>query len=189
MAGDLIPRRFKTKLDRVRAEGPRAGLHVELVIEVEDDRGAARCRELYVTPHEEDGTVTKQTLSKLPVDALVRYAIAALAMPLKTAPDGTLIQDFAQAAARGGAIIGVYERFARATRRPRSGSPLTDENLRKVATVYRAAVENGHPPTKTVAEAMHVARSTAARWVAKSRERGFLGPALGTRAGEAGKEN
>jgi hypothetical protein len=77
-----------------------------------------------------------------------------------------------------------YEQFATGSRRPRQGSPLTDDNLRQVAELYRVAVERGDPPTQTVADAMHVARSTAARWVGAARKRGFLGPAVRGRGGE-----
>jgi hypothetical protein len=78
-----------------------------------------------------------------------------------------------------------YERYARDARRPHRGSPVTDENLRQVAKLYRAAIKRGDPPTETVAETMHIARSTAARWVTRARERKLLGPALRGRAGEA----
>jgi hypothetical protein len=50
--------------------------------------------------------------------------------------------------------------------------------------VYRAAVENGDPPTQTIADVMHASRPTAARWVAKARERGMLGESLPGKAGE-----
>jgi hypothetical protein len=78
-----------------------------------------------------------------------------------------------------------YEQYAEGARAPRRGSPITDENLRQVAEVYRAALERGDPPTETVANVLNVARSTAARWVSKARERDFLGPAMRGRAGEA----
>jgi hypothetical protein len=77
-----------------------------------------------------------------------------------------------------------YERYGQGTRRSRSGSPLTAEHLSEVAERYRKALKQGLPPTQTVADEMHAARSTAARWVAKARERGLLGPARRGRAGE-----
>jgi hypothetical protein len=196
---NLVPRRFTAKIDRIGAElggsdfgeiakaealgegpYPIGGLHVELAVEVEDDQGTARCRELTVRPHDEDESITKETLAKLPVADLVRYTVASLATPLKAGPDGTLVQDFSQHHANED----LYKRFARGGRRPRSGSPLTDENLREVATLYRAALENNDPPTLAVAAAKNVSRSTAARWVSEARKRGFLGPALGPRPGE-----
>jgi hypothetical protein len=78
-----------------------------------------------------------------------------------------------------------YERYRRGARRPRRGSPVSDANLRQVADLYRAAFRRGDPPTRTIADEMHIARSTAARWVAKARDRGMLGPAMQGKAGEA----
>lgn len=77
------------------------------------------------------------------------------------------------------------DRYAKGGRRPRQGSPVTDHQLGEVAQLYRAAIAQGVPPTQTIADEMHAARSTAARWVGKARERGFLGAALPGRAGEA----
>jgi len=61
--------------------------------------------------------------------------------------------------------------------------PVT-ETLRMVAALYRIALAIGDRPTKTVTEVFQVPRYTADRWVAKARERGFLGPAEGP--GKAG---
>jgi hypothetical protein len=55
-----------------------------------------------------------------------------------------------------------------------------------VAELYPTAVAHGDPPDEAIARAMHASRSSAARWVRMARERGFLGPALKGRAGEAG---
>jgi hypothetical protein len=60
-------------------------------------------------------------------------------------------------------------------RQPRRGVPLSDEDLREVATIYRAALAEGRRPTKAVMQAMHVGRATASRWLARARERGHLG--------------
>lgn len=56
--------------------------------------------------------------------------------------------------------------------------------LEEVATVYRAAHEAGDPPTQAVAEHFGRPHSTAARWVARARKDGLLGPADGSRGGE-----
>jgi hypothetical protein len=58
----------------------------------------------------------------------------------------------------------------------RSGAPLSDDVLRRVADIYRAAHAAGDPPTRTVMLAFNVSRSTAGRYVQRARERGFLGP-------------
>jgi len=77
-----------------------------------------------------------------------------------------------------------YDRLADGARGPRRGSPITEEHLVKVGTIHRAAVKQGDPPTQAVADAMHAARSTAARWVMLARKGGFLAPAIRGRAGE-----
>lgn len=63
---------------------------------------------------------------------------------------------------------------------------MTREHLEEVARVYRQAHADGQHPTAAVAEAFHVAHSTAADWVLKARRTKppVLGPADSTRGGE-----
>jgi hypothetical protein len=65
---------------------------------------------------------------------------------------------------------------------------VTDNDLRRVAAAYRAALERGDPPTVAVADDFVVSRASGGRLVRRARERGFLGPALKRKAGEAKKE-
>jgi hypothetical protein len=59
-------------------------------------------------------------------------------------------------------------------------------DLRRVADEYRAAVERGSQhPTADVADAFNVSRASASRDIREARRQKLLGPALGTRAGEA----
>ena len=60
----------------------------------------------------------------------------------------------------------------------------TEESLRLVAAAYRLAMLAGHAPTKAVAVALDMPRPTAARWVEKARDQGFLGKATERQAGE-----
>jgi hypothetical protein len=82
------------------------------------------------------------------------------------------------------ATPGGLKRFQTEAFRPQRGRRLTDERLIAVADVYRRALHAGRPPTKRVAEAMHVARPTAGRWVMEARRRGFL-PATEPRTARA----
>ncbi len=67
------------------------------------------------------------------------------------------------------------ERFAHAYEdRPRGGRDLGDAHYAEVAAVYRQAVVDGRPPTKAVEDHFQVAKSSAAKKVARARERGFL---------------
>lgn len=67
----------------------------------------------------------------------------------------------------------------------RRNNRITDDLLRDVASVYREALRVGRPPTKAVEEEFHTSRPNAAKWVKRARAAGHLGPAIGTRAGEA----
>ena len=176
----FAPRRF-TATAEVREVG-EVRLDVEL-----DERGHPYCRGLAVVPAPGE-VVSGDVLRRLPVGRLLAEAVAAAAFSVEDR--GWTIER--EGAERVGQAIdlapteraALYERYVRGARRPRRGSPLTDSNLRQVADLYRAALDRGDPPTQTVADAMHVARSTAARWVAAARERELLGPALRGRAGE-----
>jgi hypothetical protein len=73
-----------------------------------------------------------------------------------------------------------------ALRPARRAGAITDEKLREVADVYRAAYNAHRPPTKAVMEHWHVERSTASRWVKRTRDAGYLGRARPRTAGEGG---
>lgn len=64
---------------------------------------------------------------------------------------------------------------------------VSEEEVEKAAAVYRQALADGRrDPTMAVSDAFHgMPRATAARRVQLARERGLLGPAVGTKAGEA----
>lgn len=56
-------------------------------------------------------------------------------------------------------------------------------DLERVATIYREAFRVGDHPTRAVADALHIARSTAAKKVQAARAAGHLGPTAKRRAG------
>jgi hypothetical protein len=55
----------------------------------------------------------------------------------------------------------------------------TDRVLQWVAHLYRLGLAIEYNPTKAVEEILKVPRSTAGRWIARARERGYLEPAEG----------
>lgn len=57
--------------------------------------------------------------------------------------------------------------------RTRSQRPMTPERLRRIAEVYQTQETGG---IEAVAEVYNVHRATAARWIAKAREGGYLPP-------------
>lgn len=69
---------------------------------------------------------------------------------------------------------------------PRTFEAAATDHYRMVAEVYRDALRNGaHAPSAEVARQLGVPGERARTWVRQARRRGFLGPAIGTWAGEA----
>jgi helix-turn-helix protein len=72
---------------------------------------------------------------------------------------------------------------ARGLARKPAAEPVPD--LSRVAELYRRAVAAGMAPSREIAGEYGITPATARKWVQRARERGFLAPALGRRAGEA----
>lgn len=70
----------------------------------------------------------------------------------------------------------------------RRGRDLGDDHYREVAEVYARAVQDGRPPTAAVADHFTVQKSSAAKKVARARERGFLPKTSRGRVGPLTKE-
>ena len=71
-----------------------------------------------------------------------------------------------------------------APRRPGRPAVYGDAHYREIADLYSGAWNAGdRRPTKAVADAKVVARSTAAKWVREARRREFLGPTTPRRPG------
>lgn len=165
-----VPRRFKST-----ARDDDLGIEVKFDTEI-DDHGHPRCRQLEIRALG-DSEITGDTLRRIPVGRWLGVLMAAAAWKV-TGP--TTMQTGMPRSERAA----FYERYAQGARQGRQGTPVGDDHLRQVAELYRAALDRKDPPTQTIADEMHAARSTAARWVAKARERGILGPALPGQAGE-----
>lgn len=58
------------------------------------------------------------------------------------------------------------------------------DTLAHVAAIYRLSYACGLPPTQNVASVFGFSRATAGRWIARAREEGYLGPAVGPQPGE-----
>ena len=166
--GYAVPRRFTAETDTLALD-----------IEVDGD-GTPHCRGVAVRALA-DEDVTSETL-RLPLARLTRQAVAGASRYFApTEPGGDPIFHLFR---RGPRDAEFYNEYTQDARRPRQGSPLSDDHLLRVAELYRAALKRGDPPTQTIADELHAARSTAARWVAKARERQFLGASLPGQAGE-----
>ena len=64
----------------------------------------------------------------------------------------------------------------------KKGRPVSDDELEQVADVYREAYRMGANPVVAVADALKIARSTAAKRVIAARRAGFLPPATAGKA-------
>lgn len=171
--GFAVPRRFIARSELISLE-----------VEV-DGRGVGHCRVLEVRAGDGEA-ISTESLRRVSVPKLVKQAVAGAARIYAPVEDGgPPIFRLTGAPVREHADF--YNSYTRDARRPRQGSPVTDDHLRQVAGLYRAALDRRDPPTQTVGDTMHVGRSTAARWVSMARERGILGPALPGQAGEAHK--
>jgi hypothetical protein len=171
LPGDFaVPRRFTA-----------SGETVSLDVEVDTD-GTVACRAIEIRAADGEA-VTGEALRRLPVAKLTRQAVAGAARLYQPIADGgPPIFRLSGQPARVHADF--YNSYTQDARRPRRGSPLTREHLAQVAELYRAALQRGDPPTRTIATELHAARSTAARWVALAREQGLLGASLPGQAGE-----
>jgi hypothetical protein len=154
------------------------GLKVRMRIEITRPF-RARCTELTILGSSQ-AAVTAEALRRVSLARLVKEAVAETAAHFEfrgTTPDGT-----SRFAMFSGAAEGIYEATLASTGR---GASLTDDDLKEIAEIYRAAIASGsRSPTHDVGERKHVARSTAARWIARARSKGLLGPAIRGRGGE-----
>ncbi|MGH2975582.1 MAG: hypothetical protein ACRDLL_12035 [Solirubrobacterales bacterium] len=189
----VLPKRFLASVDL-------GDLAVTLDVEL-DESASPTCHGLSLRPVGE-GSLDSGSLRAVAIHSLLRQATAAAAQKIEPAAEQVFIREegtgerhrFHPLTGPGSELDTVrpataterrafYEQIAGA-RGPGRGSAVTDDHLSRVAAVYRTAVEQGDPPTQTVADAMYAARSTAGRWVVEARKRGFLGPATKGRAGE-----
>jgi hypothetical protein len=168
--GYAVPHRFAADSDAI-----------SLDISV-DTNGTAHCLGVIVRATEVGGDVTGDTLRRIPIARLVKLAVASAARYYAPIEPGS--EPVFHVFRPGPRDAEFYAQYTEDARRPRRGSPLTDDHLQQVAGLYRAALERGDPPTQTIADELHAARSTAARWVSLARERGILGASLPGQAGE-----
>lgn len=140
-----------------------------------DDEGGLHCREFSVRATDV-ADVTTAVARQFPIGTLLEQSKVHALYVEADEPDGSVVLK----PASGQHHAELAEAARLRTRGPDSAT------LRRVADVYRQAIEEELPPTIAVAEAFGRPRSTAARWVQRARKRGFLNEAPGMgQAGEA----
>ncbi len=127
---------------------------VEVVAQWNGHRYTAKSVSVFTLPGT-DTAVSPDMLRDVSIDDLIRTALSVLLVDL----------------------IGVIGS------RPDASEGPTDENLRVVSIIYRRAFVLGDAPTKAVTQGLGLNPNTAARWVMKAREKGYLPP---TEKGKAG---
>ncbi len=134
---------------RVEVKGQDVqGYDVAMSAEFNRDSGRYECRSLMVSAQE--GTeVTGEALRSVPVQTVLRMGIEPAVKGFTALNMGPMPEDITE------------------------GGPTT-RALKWVAYLYRVALIFGESPVRTVALGLGLPKSTAARWVTRARDRGFL---------------
>jgi hypothetical protein len=145
--------------------------------------GAPECRAVHLVSTEDGREVRAGDLSEVNVAKLLKYAAASVGMPYEVtgSGDSAVVRSWKPSSAEE--LQGTVDAVS-TTRKGRRGRPrfLTDDMLREVAAVYRAAGRD--KPTEAVRRHFGVEHRTAARYVKRARLAHFLGDALPGKAGE-----
>ena len=159
----MVPKRFTVHLVDLENHGP----DIKLTFEVRG--GHYECREVrLVSPDDAGREVSSSDLCSIRIDDALEMATRVIYYT-----GGDEDNEIAR-----GVEAEREVRKARAARKVK----ITDTLLREVARVYKANVS--HKPTEAVATHFDRQHRTAALYVKRARERGFLGPAIKGKAGE-----
>jgi hypothetical protein len=200
--GYLLPERFYAIVVPDDPDLPLCNLG--LVVE----RGRPVCVDLRCERREGSPPITGEVLRQLPVATYTREATRHVAKRLVPDPEGNGWRTVSALGPEATPVewrdddVPVYGRdsepvppeqrfdtqYDRWAAAPRRRGPIRDDELRDVASVYRAAHADHRPPTQAVSARFGVSRSTAGRWIAEARRRGLLGDARPGMAGEIADE-
>ena len=139
-------------------------LDVVVEMRVINTAGVPECRELRLIARDDGRPITNET-SRVPVRSLLEEA--AHAIVLKANGDGNFEPITSDREAR--AFIAARDSERRNARRR-----ITDEDLQRVAEVYRMAKAEGRPTGRAIEVEMHLTPDQARQWVGKAKRAGFL---------------
>jgi|GEM_PF-3001764 hypothetical protein len=152
-------------------------LPYDVLMRIVFDGVNTRCDELRMLERPDDRRPLRSSdLRAIPMDWLLRTAI-----------DQQTVYHLGE----NDQLVAVYGKTAKqsyrkglATLAARGRRRTTEDQLERVAKVYRAAVASGQPPTAAVERELRLKnRNTAKKWVQRARAAGCLPPALGERRG------
>lgn len=173
--------------ERLRAEVTDIGLPVTVEIEVAVREGAVVCEMVSLRAREGGPPVTREMLRDVPVRALASALMANSSLIWDFSHPGWGDVDTAKVfVVDGRSAPEEVQADIRQRTVPGRRRRVTDELLGKVATIYRIHMKDG-APTLAVADELKVSHSTAARYVARARERGLLGRTTAGLAGEGAR--
>lgn len=162
----------------VVADDPGIPFDVEMAIAVV--YGKPVCTSLTAAQRPGGPPVTRQGLNSLPVNRLIRQAVATGI--LRKAGEGPGFVAWDWPAAPGGAEAALRE-LGRKGGRPTD--PGTRDRMHRAVSIYRDLLAAGvTQPTRTIAKELHISVSYASQLLTRARKRGLLGPAPSGRAGE-----
>jgi hypothetical protein len=170
--GELLrmPARFTLHLRHAADGGP----DVDITWQVR--QGAPECVEVRIAANEGGHEIRVSGLAGLRISDCLDFVVKAMMSESRVKSGG--FKRPAWFSFREGSREAIEQtRTARRTK-----TKITDDLLREVADVYRASVSD--KPTAAVAEYLDRPHRTAALYVRRARDRGFLGEAIKGRAGE-----
>jgi hypothetical protein len=148
---------------------------------VENVGAEPHCCELHVMARPGGEPVTGETLRRVPVADLVGRVVAAQPVWVRTDdPDTWQLLDSTGDLDLTGQDRSELNAYVRARRRDevKGRRRISDDDLRRVAEAYRAALARGSAPTQEVRSVLRLRTDAqAARWVMRARQEGFLGEA------------
>jgi hypothetical protein len=168
-----MPARFTLHLFDHDSGGP----NIDLTWEVRD--GVPECADVHITRSEGGHEIRVSGLAGVRIEDCLEIALRRMlwvrvdGSGVPEPPDKTHWFDFG----RGREAV-AQTRTVRAARKVK----ITDDVLREVADVYRDNISD--KPTEAVAEHFGKQHRTAALYIKRARERGFLGAAIRGKAGE-----
>lgn len=170
-----LPRRYEA----VMIEEDQPTIRLEIAV---DDGGHLRCESISIRAEEGQELRTKQI--RVPLERLVQDSTSSAFEPAVCVGEDGKLEALATMRPEH---IEQMRRTLKQTKRPSRGpgARVPDAELQRVAEIYRAACAEGKPPVTAVEFELPASRATAGRRIKEARRRGFLGPAVGTRAGEA----